>query len=121
MMGYQLSYFVHQADQEAIEKRLGGFAAQGKPNDLSGFFSACYVTVFCLLLAAASNPGSSSDSDDSGQVYSFECRIAGRQLSRGEPTVYERCVVSGKFRGPRRRREWSDRNHARGKQKPRVC
>ena len=30
MMGYQLSCFVHQADQDAIEKRLGAFATQGK-------------------------------------------------------------------------------------------
>jgi hypothetical protein len=29
MMGYQLSCFVHQADQEAIEKRLSDFAKQG--------------------------------------------------------------------------------------------
>ena len=29
MMGYQLSSFVHQDDQSAIEKRLNGFAAQG--------------------------------------------------------------------------------------------
>lgn len=29
MMGYQLSCFVHQADQDAIEKRLSAFAAQG--------------------------------------------------------------------------------------------
>lgn len=29
MMGYQLSCFVHQADQDAIEKRLSAFASQG--------------------------------------------------------------------------------------------
>ena len=29
MMGYQLSCFVHQDDQEAIEKRLRDYAAQG--------------------------------------------------------------------------------------------
>lgn len=35
--------------------------------------------------------------------------MAGRQLSRGEPTVYERVSVSGTFRGPRRRRDCADR------------
>ena len=45
---------------------------------------------------------------ESNPVYSFECRLAARQLSRGEPTVYERVGVSGTFRGPRRRRDWID-------------
>ncbi|XP_046657851.1 neuronal PAS domain-containing protein 2-like [Daphnia pulicaria] len=85
MMGYQLSCFVHQADQEAIEKRLSDFAKQ-----------------------VAANPDASDSLD--GQVYSFECHLAGRQLSRGEPTVYERVSVSGTFRGPRRRREWADKS-----------
>ncbi|XP_057381265.1 neuronal PAS domain-containing protein 2-like [Daphnia carinata] len=83
MMGYQLSCFVHQADQDAIEKRLSAFATQ-----------------------VAANPDATDSAD--GQVYSFECRLAGRQLSRGEPTVYERVSVSGTFRGPRRRRDWAD-------------
>lgn len=55
----------------------------------------------------AANPDAKESLD--GQVYSFECRLAGRQLSRGEPTVYERVSVSGTFRGPRRRRDWADR------------
>lgn len=60
-----------------------------------------------MLEIVATNPDATESLD--GQVYSFECRMAGRQLSRGEPTVYERVSVSGTFRGPRRRRDWSDK------------
>ena len=56
----------------------------------------------------AANPDASDSLD--GQVYSFECRLAGRQQSRGEPTVYEHVSVSGTFRGPRRRRDWADKS-----------
>ena len=60
------------------------------------------------------NPESFTESSDAGQVYALECRLASRQMSRGEPTVYEYCGISGTFRGPRRRRDWADRNQAKG-------
>lgn len=64
------------------------------------------LTIAIVFFVVAANPDASDSAD--GQVYSFECRLAGRQLSRGEPTVYERVSVSGTFRGPRRRRDWAD-------------
>ncbi len=67
-----------------------------------------YFISWLLSIAVAANPDASDSID--GQVYSFECHLAGRQLSRGEPTVYERVSVSGTFRGPRRRREWADKS-----------
>ena len=67
---------------------------------------------FFIFFPVASNPDAADSLD--GQVYSFECRLAGRQLSRGEPTVYERVSVSGTFRGPRRRREWAADRHFKG-------
>lgn len=100
MMGYQLSCFVHPSDLETFDKKLSAFAAQG-----NGYLNP--TSSYCeMSFLATSNP----ESVDSlkGQVYSFECRLAGRQLSRGEPTVYERVSISGTFRGPRWRREWAE-------------
>jgi len=77
MMGLALSNFVHRSDQAMIQKKLGDFATQ---------------------VAAGTATG--------GESCVFETRLAERQLSRGEATVYERVRFSGKFRGPKRRPEW---------------
>jgi len=56
MMGYQLSGFIHQDDQAAIEKRLNGFAAQGncerdmKTLNMCNFFN---LTILQLILLKA--------------------------------------------------------------------
>jgi len=77
MMGLAVSNFVHRADHDMIQKKLDDYMAS--VSGLAG--SAADVPEYCI----------------------FETRMAERQLSRGEATVYGRVRFSGKFRGPRRR------------------